>query len=800
MLKNYIKIALRNLLRNKLFSILNIAGLVIGMVACLLILQYVRFEMSYDTAFENSENIYRVHSSDYQNGKLVGKSAATFLTSGPTMKKDFPEVVNYTSIQRTRNAMLAYGEKRFKEKALYYVAPTFFEVFSFKLLKGNANTVLSKPGSIVLTEKNAKKYFGNQDPIGKSLELNGKKKFRVTGVVQNPPANTHLQFNFLLSNHRLLKDYRDKKLEWIWSNFHTYVVLNSGDKAKEIEARFPAYLKRYLPPEDLNSVKLHLQPIADIHLNGFRSELTASGDKQATYLLLLIAVFILIIAWINYVNLATARATDRAKEVGIRKVIGAYRKQLITQFLGESFLLNLLACAFTVLLADLLMPVFENFTGTPMNFDLWRNWEFWGIFGVMFLIGVVFSGMYPAFVLSSFKPVTVLKGKIIRSPKGIALRKGLTLFQFAASITLIGGTIAVYQQLRYMRGKDLGIDINQTLIVEGPQKRDKAFATKSRSFKQQTEQLAYIQNISSSSTVPGRKFNANITGIKIKGQSGDGTLQHLSWIDTQYIPAYGLKLLAGRNFSIKNKSEKEKSVIINKASAKLLGYSPEKIINKKLQYDLGFGEKEYTIVGVVNDFHQKSLKEATMPALFHYHPNAHEYYSIKLNAAKMQEAVALIKAAYLKKFPKNTFEYFFLDVAFDAQYKADEQFGRVFTVFSALAIFVACMGLFGLVSFSLLQRTKELGIRKVLGASSGSLMTLLLRDFLKPIALAGIVALPFMYWGVNLWLQNFAYHISIGWWLFVLPILIVGIIALLTIGFQAFRATRNNPVDSLRCE
>ena len=800
MFKNYLKIAFRNLLRNKLFSVLNITGLVIGMVACLLILQYVRFEMSYDAFVKNSENIYRVTSKDYQNGKLVGEGAGSFLTTGPTMLKDFPEVLNYTSIHRTRIAMMAYQEKRFKEKALYFVDASFFDVFSFKLLKGDPKNALRKPASVVLTQKTAKKYFGNDDPIGKSLELNGKRKYKVTGVVQNPPVNSHLQFNFLLSNHRILKAYKEKKVEWLWSNFHTYLVLKPNSSTKDVEAKFPTYLKKYLPAEDLSSVKMNLQALTDIHLNGFDSELTPSGDKQATYLLLLIAVFILLIAWINYVNLATARATDRAKEVGIRKVIGAHRKQLVVQFLGESLLINLLACLFTVLLADLMMPVFEKFTGTPMHFDLWKNTEFWLIFAVMFCIGVLFSGLYPAFVLSSFKPVTVLKGKIIRSPQGIVLRKGLTLFQFAASIVLIGGTIAVYQQLTFMRSQDLGIDISQTLIVEGPKKVDSTFASKARSFKQKITQLAQIRNISASSCIPGRKFSANMTGIKLKGQAGEGTLQHLAWVDDQYIPAYGLTLLAGRNFSAKNKTEAKNSLILNASSAKLLGYSPQKIVNKKLEYDLGFGKKTYTVIGVVKDYHQKSLKEATVPLMLHYQPLERDFYSIKLNTSQMQQTVASVKTVYLQMFPKNTFEYFFLDVAYDAQYRADQQFGSVFTLFSGLAIFVACMGLFGLVSFTLLQRTKELGVRKVLGASSGSLMTLLLRDFLKPIALAGIVAVPFMYWGVNQWLQNFAYHINIGWGLFVLPILTVGIIALLTIGFQAFKATRNNPIDSLRCE
>ena len=800
MFKNYIKIAFRNLLRNKLFSALNILGLVIGMVACLLILQYIQLETNYDTFHKNAAHIYRVRCDDYQNGHLVAANAKNYMSVGKVMAQDYSEVVNYVTILRKKQAMLDYqkGNKRFNDKEFYFVTDNFFDFFSFNLLQGNPKKVLQAPKSIVLTEKMATKYFGNEDAIGKTLELNGKENFTVTGIVQNPPVNSHLQFNFLLSIHDVLKEYKEKKREWFWTNFHVYVTLKPGMKPEKIEAKLPTLAQKYI--KQANTVKMHLQPLQDIHLNGYKSELSPSGDAQAIYSLLIIALFILVIAWINYVNLATARATDRAREVGIRKVVGAYRQQLILQFLSEAFFINLLAGALTILFSDLLTPIFERFTGKDLPFDLWQQPTFWLMFGGMFGLGVLFSGLYPAFVLSGFKPVTVLKGKIIRSRQGIVLRKGLILFQFMASIILIGGTLFVYQQLRFMRNQDLGLNIAQTLIVEAPRNRDSTLQVRYQSFKQKIQQLAQVKSFVGSSSIPSEGFSAGVTGVKLKGQRGDGSLQSVTWIDEKYIPAYEMKMLAGRNFVTDAAAENEKQVIINESSAKLFGYGPQDILGKQVTgYKLN-GIKAFTIVGVVKDFNQLSLKKATGAAVMHYNKNAMDYYSIKMSVANVQPTIAAIKQAYLTMFPKNTFEYYFLDAAFDAQYKADERFGEMFALFSGLAILVACLGLFGLASFTLLQRTKEMGIRKVLGASIDSLMILLLKDLLKPIVLAGLLALPLLYWGGIEWLKNYAYRMPISWWLFVLPLLVVILVALFTVGFQTVKATRHNPVEALRYE
>ena len=801
MLKNYLKIAFRNLLRNKLFSVLNIMGLVIGMVACLLILQYVRFEMSYDTSFKNADNIFRISNDDYQEGRLAQRSSTSYINIGRMMINDFPEVQKQTSIRRFRASTMSYKQNSFKEKELYLVDPSFLDVFSLRLLKGDRAKALSQPLSIVVTQTMAKKYFGREDPMGKTVVFNGRRNFKVTGVVEDAPADSHFDYSCLISNHRLRKVYKERNFEWAWSNFHVYVLASPGTTAAQLEAKLPSINKKYLDPVDAEMVKFRARKLTDLHLlPGYDASLSSGNNANSIYLLLLIAIFILLIAWINYINLATARATDRAREVGIRKVIGAYRRQLIVQFLGESFLINLLAVLLTVFLVDFLSPLFVQFTGKAMQFNMWQSTEFWLIFGAIFILGVLLSGLYPAFVLSRFKPVTVLKGKIIRSPKGIALRKGLTLFQFAASFLLIGGTLAVYQQLSYMRSKDVGFKIDKTLIVEGPRILDSTFGTRIKAFINNTRQLSQVQSLTTSSCIPSQRFSANISGIKVKGQPGDGFLQNLAWVDAQYIPAYGLKLLAGRNFSAKNKNDFQKSVIINASAAKMLGFSPQDIVNKRLICDIEDDISDYKIVGVIDDYHQKSFKEAAAPLVLHYRPITREYFSIKLRTSDMPAAIAAVKGLYAKSYPKDTFEYYFLDVAYNAQYQADQRFGKMFALFSGLAIFVACMGLFGLASFTLLQRTKEVGIRKVLGASSQSLMLMLLRDFLKPVLLASLLALPIMYWGVTEWLKNFAYRMNINWVLFVLPLLVVGAIALLTVGFQTFKTTRNNPVDSLRYE
>lgn len=796
MIKNYLKIAFRNLLRNKLFSGLNILGLVIGMVTCLLILQYVHFEKSYDSFHENAEHIYRVANASAKDASRQGTS--TFLGTGQTLKRELDEISQVTTIIHGDNGLINYEHKRFNEKDFYFVDATFFEVFpSFKLIQGNPGTALTKPYTMVLTKRMAHKYFGNKNPIGEVLQYNGKVKYQITGVVDNPPANSHLKFNFLASNHDIRKAITEGKRVWTWPAFYTYVVGKSANAPQKINAKLEGFLDKHLPQKRRGSLKLALQPLQDIYLSSYGPGLSAGGNAQTANILLILAMIILVVAWVNYINLSTARATERAKEVGIRKVVGAYRKQLIGQFLGESLLVNLLAVVFALLIIDYLEPTFVQITGVPVSSNFWQDGGFWAMAGIIFLAGTLLSGFYPAFVLSSYNPVLVLKGKISRSVQGRKLRKGLTVFQFAISMVLIGGTLTVYQQIRFMKNQDLGIDIERILVVQSPRVSDSEKDV--NLFKQKALSHSQVMSFSKSACLPGW-FNGEVEEVKIKGQNGEGTTQSQLLVDDQYIPTYGLKLLAGVNFTAGNDAANQKNVVINALAAQRLGYKPAEIVNKKIELKTRGKKHEYKVIGVVNNFHHQSLKQNITPAIFRYRNDGLDFYSVKLGAGNPQNTIATIKAAYSKLFPNDTFEYHFLDNAFDAQYKADQRFGEVFALFSGLAIFVACMGLFGLTSFTLIQRTKELGIRKVLGASVGNLLKLLFSDFLKPIVWASILALPFMYWFVNEWLQNFAYKMQVDLWLFVVPLLLIVCIALLTISLQSFKATRNNPVDSLRYE
>ena len=796
MLKNYLKTAFRNLLRNKLFSMLNILGLVIGMVACLLILQYVQHQNSYDSFHENAEKIYRVANASAQDASKEGTS--TFLGTGQTLKSAFPEIKAVTTIIYGDNGLVNHKEKRFNEKSFYFVDATFFEVFpSFRLLKGNPKTALSKPYTMVLTQRMAEKYFGNKNPIGEVLEYNGKVKYQITGVVENPPSNGHFKFNFLAANHDIRKVITKANRTWTWPAFYTYVAFKSKESPQKINAQLDGFLDKHLPEKRQGSLKLALEPIQDIYLSDTGPGFSAGGDAQTIHILLVVALFILVMAWVNYINLATARATERAREVGVRKVIGAYRQQLIGQFMGEALLVNLLAIVLTLLLIDYLGPFFERFAAISMMDNLWQSTQFWLMAGGVLLVGTLFSGFYPAFVLSSYKPVLVLKGKISRSVQGRSLRKGLTLFQFAVSMILIGGTLTVYQQLQFMRSQALGMDIDQILIVQSPRVSN---AEKDiEVFRQKTLSQAQVKSFSTSACLPGW-FNGEVEQVKVKGQTGEGSTQSQLLVDDQYIPTYGLKLLAGKNFTPGNIKANEQSVVMNALSAQRLGHTPETIIDQKIELIYRGKKKIYKVIGVVNNFHHESLKQAITPAIFKYRSEGMDYYSIKLSTTNPGSTVAAIKAVYLKLFPNDTFEYHFLDNAYNAQYKADQRFGDIFSLFSGLAIVVACIGLFGLASFTLLQRTKEVGIRKVLGASRKTLLALLLRDFLRPVLLAGVLALPIMYWGMTEWLKNFAYRMFLDWWLLVFPLLLVGLVALLTVVFQTLKVTRNNPIKALRYE
>jgi putative ABC transport system permease protein len=695
----------------------------------------------------------------------------------------------------------ASQEIAFKEDGVYFADPSFLQLFSFPLLSGNAATALNENNSILLSQSMARKHFGKENPMGKLLNLKEGDQTQpkiVTGIFKDIPHNSHLQINFLLSYASLGSTDND------WGRFvaYTYVLLAPGINPASVENKLANLIHSYkanMLNEQNAREELFLQALQDIHLySDLDREIKANGNIRIIYFLVIIAGFVLAIAWVNYINLSTARAIERAKEVGIRKVVGANRMQLLGQFMMESCLINMLGAVLALTIVQFTLPFFNEFTGQEMPLALWRNPQIWFVFILLFITGTLLSGIYPAFVLSSYQPVLVVKGKWRSSTSGILLRKGLVIAQFMISVVLIAGTLTVYRQLEFMQNRDLGINMDQVLVVKSPTVRNKAFEKNFDVFRNEVLRNPAVKSFAMTDVVPGMEDIYSDTGLKREGSDAvNPTSFKLIWADYDFISTFGIKLLSGRPFS-REFSTDNQGVIINEAAAHALGFaSPQEAVNQKVSYSRDF---KYQVLGVVNNYHQKSLKEDYMPMIFLLNPKVGRCYSIKLDTKNITGSLAAIERTYQSVFPGNPFDYFFLNEFFDAQYKKDRQFRRVFTLFTALAIIVACLGLFGLASFATTQRTKEIGVRKVLGASVNNIIFLLSKDFMQLILVSNLIAWPLAYWGIREWLQGYAFRIEVNMWLFILPALLVWVIALLTVSVQTIKAAKSNPVKSLRYE
>ena len=794
MLRNYLKITWRNLTRNKLFFSINSLGLAVGMAACLLILLYVAYERSYDTFHPDAGRIYRVELDSYQNGKLAFKSATSYPAIAPTLKKDYPEVEQTARLFDANSSVVSYQNQRFREDNYYFADSSVFNVFHLPFVKGNPATALRGPGGVVISETTARKYFGTADPMGKTLKLD-RDAYQVRGVFRDYPKNSHLELDLLFSYFT----HRDAQTNWGWYDFFTYVKLRPGTDPQRFEAKMRDLVMRYNGKDRGvgNKDELLLQPLRDIHLTShLNQEAEVNGNGGAVTVLALIAFFILAIAWINYINLATARAVDRAKEVGIRKAIGAERGQLVRQFLFESLLLNLFAGVLALFLVWVSLPAFNDLTGRLLSLDFWLRNTLWLPTLGVFLVGTLLSGLYPAFVLSGFRPVAVLKGKVLNASGGLSLRQTLIVVQFAASIVLIVGTLTVYRQLRYMQDQNLGFDPNQTLVLRGAGIRDSTYEAKANSFKQELIRAGLAEKATASAYVPGIEILWTNGWKRLdRAEAPYNTLYNTS-IDYDFLDTYSIKLAAGRNFSRQFGTDR-KGVLLNETAVKLLGFnSPEDALNKQLQ-----SGDTLRVVGVVKDYHQQGLRTGHWPMIIRLIPDNASFFSLKLKTSDDLEAkLSGIKTRYDQFFPGNSFDYFFLDTFFNEQYKAERQFGKVCGIFAGLAIFIACLGLFALATFMAEQRTKEIGIRKVLGASVPGLVGLLSKDFLKLVVIAIAVATPLAWYAMNRWLADFAYRTDVPWWSFVMAGLLAVGIALLTVSFQAVKAALMNPVESLRSE
>ena len=812
MLKNHLKLAWRGLIKRKGYSALNIFGLAIGITCCLLIFHYVAYEKSYDRLTSDASRIVRLRLDNYQKGKLAWQSATVYPAIAPTMKKEFPEIEDYCRLFDAE-LLLTNPQKniKFNETKGYYADASAIKTFGIQLIKGDPANALNGPDKIILSETTAKKYFGNEEALGKTIvdRGDGSHPFEITGIFKDYPSNSHLILNHLVSYATLGKELRlngdssnPTETAWGWYDFYTYLRLKPGTDLQAFQTKLPAFCDRHLNNDEgrkKNNVKngLYLLPLTDIHLySNYNQEAEVNGNGKAVSFLFLIAFLIIAIAWVNYTNLATARSLERAKEVGVRKVLGAFRTDLILQFLSESFMINGLALLLAIAGATLLAPAFNTLIGSNAgHFSLPANYTlaFLGIF----FTGAFLSGIYPAFILSGYHPITVLKGLFKNSTRGQILRKSLIIGQFAVSVILITGTILVYQQVQYMREQKLGVNIDQTLVIAGANSLpDSVYTNVFQPFKSGLLQQTGIKSVTASSNVMGQEIywtrGANLVG----DPSRNGNTVYQMAIDYDFLPSYDLKLVAGRNFSKDFPTDKS-AVLINEKTANLLGF---KNANNAIDRKIRSGRDTLNIVGVIADYHHQGLQKVINPMVLLLRPNTRNYYSIKFATTSPHQTIDAIKKSWDRYFPNDPFSYFFLDESFNDQYKADTRFGQVFGLFASLAILIACFGLLGLSAYNVLQRTKEIGIRKVLGASSQHLVFLLSKEFLYLVLLSLILAIPVTWWVMNSWLQDFAYRIAIQWWVFVLGSVMAILIALATVSIQALRAAMSNPVKSLRTE
>lgn len=794
MFKNYFKIAVRSLWRHKSFSFINILGLAVGMAACFLIYLYVHFETSYDAFNTKADRIYRLVTDIKTPSDLMqlGSSSSTMAIH---LRKDFPEVESFVRISN-QSFLVRKGNIKFQEKKTIMADSTLFKIFDFPLVSGDKNTALKEPMSIVISQTAAKKYFGNSNPVGQTVLLTGEAiNATITGVMKDMPENSQIKADMVVSMSSQQRIYK-QSLDSNWTDFSvvSYLLLKPHASPKALVAKFPAFIATNIGEqlkEQQLSFTLFLEPLKDVYIKSKRDSGQEAGSLTNVYIFSIIAVFILLIACINFINLTTARSAERAKEVGIRKVVGAARFQLAKQFIGESILICFIAFIVAVLLCALLLPLFNQLASKPVSTPLFYHPLYiFSLFLASVFIGGI-AGFYPSLVLSSFKPVAVLKGRFATGKKGLILRKGLVIFQFAISIILIVGTLVVYIQLNYMRSRDLGFSKDQMMIIDTNGDKNKEV------FKQSLSSVPGVLSTSFSNGIPG---DGNIrTGSKVENKAGDMQVASLDLyiVDFNYINQYKMKIIAGRNFSESFSTDTTQAMIINESAVKLLGYaSAKEVIGRNFEQ---WGKKG-KIIGVVKDFHYQSLQQPIRPLTMLIEPQDYQILSIKVTTGGLSATIKEIGEKWNKIIPNRQFYYTFLNESFDKQYRAEERFGNLFFNFAILAIFISCLGLLGLASYSTIQRTKEIGVRKVLGASVSNIVNLLSIDFLKLVLIAFIIAAPIAWFSMNKWLQDFAYRIDLTWWIFAIAGVAAIVIAFGTISFQAIKAAMANPVKSLRTE
>ena len=794
MIRNYLKIAVRTLLRNRNTSLINIIGLAIGLASCVLIFVYVRMELSYDTFHADSAHKFRVLTIDEALGVTSNLVGITLPALGPAMENDIPEVVETVRVNGGGRGLISYDEKNIYAEDVKYVETAFLDFFDFEWRKGDRKGALTRPETAVISEGLATKIFGDKDPLGEVIELNRDDQIEIVGVLEDAPENSHLEYEMLIAMIPTEQDsnYMQFLQSWGQISMITYARLSDGSKEEEVESKMETLIRQHDVGENFSVV---LQPMADIHLkssdvlfDGYNENKTDAGY---VYTLFIVAIFIVMIAAFNFMNLSTARSSNRAREVGMRKVLGAFRQQLIFQFLGESVLLCLIGMVLGIFLAALIVEL----TDLPLNINpvgyLMKDTPLLiSIIGGTVLLGLL-AGIYPAFLLSGFEPVKVLKGNFLSSLSGIWLRRTLVIVQFTVSIVMIIGTIIVYQQLEMVRGIDKGFDAEQvvTLNIGNPAVRNNYEALKNK-----LETHPHITGIACSTSMPGRGFGR--TGIRPEGASEEDIwIVSIMGVNEEYIPLMQMEMAAGRNFSTEFSTDSTASTIINEALAKSLGWGLE-AVDKVIH----IGQTRTRVVGIVEDFHFASMRHQIEPIIIYFQPGAHNTVSLKVDTEDLTGTLAFVEETWNDLNPDFPFEYIFFDEDFAQQYESEESFGSLIVFFTWLAIFIACLGLLGLSAFNAEQKTREIGIRKVLGASVNQVVRLLSKEFAILVLISALVASPLAYVAMNVWLEDFAYRIDIGPGAFLVGGLLAMMIALITNAWHAIRTARTNPADALRSE
>jgi putative ABC transport system permease protein len=808
MIKNYLKIAFRSLQKNKGFTAINVFGLALGLATCLLIVFYVVDELSYDKYNVNVNRIYRVNE-DLKLGDNKMQYAVCMAPLAQTLKNDFPEVENTARLKNIGGMHVTKGAESILEYNALFADPSVFDVFTLPVIYGDKKTALIEPNTVVITENIAKKYFGRLNVVGENLIIDGnlQKPIKVTAVIENIPEQSHFRADFLVS---MSSNPDSRSIEWLRSDYNTYVLMRKDADYKKLEAKFPQFLRKYSGgqmQQELNMsyntfesngsfFRLNMIPLTDIHLHSnLTGELGINGSVQYIYIFSAIAIFILLIACVNFMNLSTARSANRAKEVGVRKVLGSARKHLIFQFLAESTMVTFIAVIIALAVAMMILPAFNHFADKNILVNLHTLiWLAPSALIAIVIIGFL-AGLYPAFFLSAFNPMQVLKGKISTGFKGGALRSFLVVFQFSISIFLIIGTLVINNQLHYIQNRDLGYNRNQVLII----KHAFELGDHAKTFKQEIKQLPGVSNTTLSGYLPTTSNRG--TGIFYKEAVADpkkSIFPQIWSVDEDYIGTMSMKIKSGRDFSAQMPSDSN-AIVINETAAKFLGFSDP--VNKIVYRSSGGPNptyKPYTIIGMVKDFNFSSLRNNISPVVMQLNTD-NSSLSIKVSTANIPALLSQIEGKW-KAFTPAHFQYAFMDQDFDAMYRSEQRIGTIFIAFTTLAIVIACLGLFGLAAFAAEQRTKEIGIRKVLGASIASIAGMLSKDFIKLICISIIISTPFSWYFMQQWLQDFAYRINIEWWMFVIAGLAALLIAFITISFQSIKAALANPVKSLRSE